>query len=68
MTRTIEINERCDRCGASAYMVAENGGRILYFCLHHAKEHIASLERAGWELSYDFAAIERIVPAHAITT
>ncbi|MBA2418802.1 MAG: hypothetical protein WKF83_04025 [Nocardioidaceae bacterium] len=32
--------DRCDRCGAQAYVRAEltNGGELL-FCAHHAREH-----------------------------
>jgi len=32
--------DRCDRCGAQAYLRADlgNGGSLL-FCAHHANEH-----------------------------
>jgi hypothetical protein len=32
--------DRCDRCGAQAYLRVElqNGGELL-FCAHHAREH-----------------------------
>lgn len=32
--------DRCDRCGAQAYLRVElqNGGE-LHFCAHHAREH-----------------------------
>jgi hypothetical protein len=32
--------DRCDRCGAQAYLRVElqNGGDLL-FCAHHAREH-----------------------------
>ena len=31
--------DRCDRCGAQAYLrVTERGGELL-FCAHHAREH-----------------------------
>ena len=61
---SIEIIERCDRCNAAAYMVAENENLSLFFCLHHAREHNESLERQGWEVTYDFKAIEQILPNH----
>ena len=32
--------DRCDRCGAQAYVRVElNGGAELLFCAHHAREH-----------------------------
>jgi hypothetical protein len=32
--------DRCDRCGAQAYLrVKLSGGGDLLFCAHHAKEH-----------------------------
>lgn len=32
--------DRCDRCGAQAYLKVEllSGGELL-FCVHHAREH-----------------------------
>ena len=40
--------DRCDRCGAQAYVRASllNGGELL-FCVHHANEHRPALEAAG---------------------
>lgn len=37
--------DRCDRCGAQAYVRAtlRNGGELL-FCGHHAKEYAAGLK------------------------
>jgi hypothetical protein len=32
--------DRCDRCGAQAYLRVElQNGLELFFCAHHAKEH-----------------------------
>ena len=32
--------DRCDRCGAQAYLRVElQGGGELLFCAHHAREH-----------------------------
>lgn len=32
--------DRCDRCGAQAYLrVALHSGGELFFCAHHAREH-----------------------------
>jgi hypothetical protein len=37
--------DRCDRCGAQAYLRVElqSGGELL-FCAHHAREHGAKLK------------------------
>ena len=37
--------DRCDRCGAQAYVraVLRNGGELL-FCAHHAKEYSEGLK------------------------
>ncbi|QWC85512.1 hypothetical protein KLP28_01645 [Nocardioidaceae bacterium] len=31
--------DRCDRCGAQAYLRVELSGGELLFCAHHAREH-----------------------------
>ncbi len=38
--------DRCDRCGAQAYVRAMllNGGELL-FCAHHAKEYAEGLKK-----------------------
>ena len=37
--------DRCDRCGAQAYVraVLQNGG-VLMFCAHHGKEYAEKLK------------------------
>ena len=37
---TLTAEDRCDRCGAQAYLRVElqTGGELL-FCAHHAREH-----------------------------
>ena len=37
---TLSAADRCDRCGAQAYLRVElqSGGELL-FCAHHAREH-----------------------------
>lgn len=37
---TLTAEDRCDRCGAQAYLRVEltSGGELL-FCAHHAREH-----------------------------
>jgi len=36
----LTARDRCDRCGAQAYLRVElPGGSELFFCAHHAREH-----------------------------
>jgi len=36
--------DRCDRCGAQAYVRVElTGGNLLLFCAHHGREHADKL-------------------------
>ena len=36
--------DRCDRCGAQAYMKARlHAGGVLFFCAHHGREHLPKL-------------------------
>ncbi|MFY0407902.1 DUF7455 domain-containing protein [Solicola sp. PLA-1-18] len=36
----LNASDRCDRCGAQAYVRAElAGGGELLFCAHHARKH-----------------------------
>lgn len=45
--------DRCDRCGAQAYMRATlSGGIELLFCAHHTLEHGPKLKDAGYHV-YD---------------
>jgi hypothetical protein len=47
-TEALTAADRCDRCGAQAYVRANlvTGG-VLLFCVHHANEHRMALEAAG---------------------
>jgi len=40
-TSTLTASDRCDRCGAQAYVHVQlsSGGELL-FCGHHAKAHL----------------------------
>lgn len=36
--------DRCDRCGAQAYVRARlHGGGELFFCAHHGRAHLEAL-------------------------
>jgi len=41
----LTASDRCDRCGAQAYLRVElaSGGELM-FCAHHAREHGAKLK------------------------
>lgn len=38
-TATLTAADRCDACGARAYVRAELASGVLYFCAHHARKH-----------------------------
>ena len=43
--------DRCDRCGAQAYLRVELvGGGELLFCAHHAREHGDKLREIAAEI------------------
>lgn len=43
--------DRCDRCGAQAYMrVTLAGGSELLFCAHHGKEHEDKLKQVALKI------------------
>ena len=39
MSAPLTAADRCDRCGAQAYMRVEMVAGELLFCAHHAREH-----------------------------
>ena len=47
-TTPLNALDRCDRCGAQAYVRATllNGGELL-FCGHHGKEYAEKLKRVS---------------------
>lgn len=63
MTTTLAQNplttaERCDRCGAQAYVrvVLDNGGELL-FCGHHANKYEDELRKVATEFQDERARI-----------
>ena len=43
--------DRCDRCGAQAYVrVLLPGGRELLFCAHHNRQHASALAKVAVEI------------------
>lgn len=48
---TLTAADRCDRCGAQAYMsVRLPGGGELLFCGHHGRAHADALKAAGSQI------------------
>lgn len=46
--RSLTAADRCDRCGAQAYIRAElNSGGELLFCAHHGREHADKLRNVA---------------------
>ncbi|MDO7869436.1 DUF7455 domain-containing protein [Nocardioides jiangxiensis] len=45
---TLTATDRCDRCGAQAYLKVElASGFELLFCAHHAREHETKLREVA---------------------
>ncbi|MGI8888727.1 MAG: DUF7455 domain-containing protein, partial [Nocardioidaceae bacterium] len=57
--------DRCDRCGAQAYVRVElvSGGELL-FCVHHAREHADKLQAVASSIHDDTGRLSS-VPASA---
>lgn len=51
--------DRCDRCGAQAYVRAEltNGGELL-FCAHHARAHEDKLREIAVSIQDETTRLE----------
>jgi hypothetical protein len=64
-TASLTAGDRCDRCGAQAYVRATlmTGGELL-FCVHHANEHRPALEENG-AVFYDESGRLAATPATA---
>lgn len=44
MTPELTVADRCDRCGAQAYVRARLGDDLeLHFCAHHGRAHLEKL-------------------------
>jgi hypothetical protein len=50
--------DRCDRCGAQAYVrVTLPGGSQLLFCAHHGKEHADKLKQVALKIEDETSKI-----------
>lgn len=57
--------DRCDRCGAKAYVRARlHAGGELLFCAHHGREHIPALKDLA-EIEDETARLHEGTPSSA---
>jgi hypothetical protein len=64
-TNPLTAADRCDRCGAQAYIrvVLVTGGELL-FCAHHGKRYSEALRKVASEIQDETARLHTIqVPA-----
>lgn len=55
---TLSAADRCDRCGAQAYVrVTMASGYDLLFCAHHGKEHADKLKQVALTIHDETARI-----------
>ena len=45
--------DRCDGCGAQAYVRFNKGSDVLDFCGHHGTKLDSALEKDGWTIAVD---------------
>jgi ribosomal protein L37E len=64
-TPALTAAERCDRCGAQAYVrvLLASGGELL-FCAHHGREHADKLREVAVEI-HDESSRLSATPARA---
>ncbi|MEU9884615.1 hypothetical protein AB0M95_08080 [Sphaerisporangium sp. NPDC051017] len=57
-TKPLTAVDRCDRCGAQAYIRASlpMGGELL-FCAHHGRRHISALREKGADIQDESARL-----------
>ncbi|WP_082801348.1 DUF7455 domain-containing protein [Herbidospora cretacea] len=57
-TKPLTALDRCDRCGAQAYIRAILPvGAELLFCAHHGRQHVAALRDKGAEIQDESARL-----------
>ncbi len=55
----LNASDRCDRCGAQAYVrVTMSNGYELFFCAHHSKEHADKLKQVALKIHDESARIK----------
>jgi hypothetical protein len=68
-TLTVEpltVADRCDRCGAQAYVrVAMSAGGELFFCAHHGREYTPKLRELDAVISDESERLDETSPTPA---
>jgi len=60
LAHRLSAADRCDRCGARAYIRARlNSGGELYFCAHHGRQHMHQLALAASEIHDESELLEQ---------
>jgi hypothetical protein len=60
-TTPLAASDRCDRCGAQAYIrvVLVSGGELL-FCAHHGKRYSEGLQKVAAEIHDETARLRDV--------
>lgn len=45
--------DRCDRCGAEAFILAVKADKALYFCGHHGRKNLDAIVIQNWQVLDD---------------
>ncbi|MFY9262885.1 MAG: hypothetical protein GX483_06370 [Actinomycetaceae bacterium] len=56
---TMTAIDRCDACGAQAYVRVEMAAGELYFCAHHARKHATKIA----EVAINIVDETNLIPA-----
>jgi ribosomal protein L37E len=48
--RKLNVSDRCDRCGAQAFVIVKMVAGELYFCGHHFNKHNQALNKVSFEI------------------
>ena len=58
VVEALNVADRCDRCGAQAYLrvILASGGELL-FCAHHARAHEDKLQQVALKIQDETAKI-----------
>ena len=48
--RQLKISDRCDRCGAQAFVTVKMVAGELYFCGHHFNKYDEALSKVSFEV------------------
>ncbi len=60
-TPALTAADRCDRCGAQAYLRAVlPGGGDLLFCAHHGREHADKLREVAVDIKDESARLSGV--------